>query len=185
MKTLVTLILSLLSAYLIQAQEVIELNEARVVSSPIFSELSGDQNSFSIQIEDAYAGDFEQAPLRFLEQHVPMKKFITFVKDRNYNGYVLTLRSKKGHLTADFNEDGRLLSTAYKFTNVTLPYDVIQQIYLDNKGWSLVGSSFHGKSRVGKSAESTYSLVLQKGKEKRKIRIPVTEAAHTGIAHLH
>lgn len=183
MKTLGTFIVLLFSATFIHAQEAIELKEARVESVPLF-ELSGDQNHFVIKIGDNHARDFERCPITFLEKHIPLQEIVDYAKNRENSFYVLTIRSKKGQLKANFDAKGNLLRTSYKFNNVTLPYKVIQQIYMDHPGWSLAGNSFFGKARPGKTNQSSYQFILKNGKETREITLPLTQSEFNGIANL-
>lgn len=170
MKTLIFLMVLVLTMTT-QAQNAIELNEARVKAYPLFEEMSRNGNNFSVNIRENYPGEFEKYPTGFLKNNFDINEFIALTRDLNYDSYQVTLKSRNGMLKANYDRDGKLGKTFYKFKNVDLPYALKQQIYLDNKGWSIVKNSWIAKGREGMTEKNIYRIKLKNGNKTRQIKI--------------
>lgn len=181
MKTLVSFIVLALSVAVTNAQGVVELDEARV-DYTLFEEMSRRGNNFTVNIRENYPGEFLKDPVAFLEKNFDINEFVAFTQDHNYDSYHITLKNRKGVLKADYDRHGKLGKTSYKFKNVYLPYALTQQIYLDNKGWSLVKTVHIGKGNNGKIEKSFYRLTMKNGKEKKRLKIDTNPGTRTGIA---
>lgn len=183
MKTIGIFIALAFSAAIVNAQGVIELKEAKVVAAPLY-EMSGNENTFTVNIKEKFAGEFELNPVAFLERNFNIKDFMAYTKEKDYNSYQVNFISRKGKMEAYYNKDGELVSSRFKFKDVLLPYHLIQQTYLDNQGWSLVKNSFEGKQKAGKLLSSHYLLTMENGKDKKRIKVDAVSGMRTGIAHL-
>lgn len=184
MNTLVTFIVLALTATVCNAQGIIELKEAKVEASPLPYEMSRDGNSFSVNIKEKYAGEFELNPMSFLERNFDIDHFIAYTKDFDYDAYEVSFVSSKGKLVVRYNDEGEVVKSRFKFKDVTIPYALIQQTYLDNKGWSLVKNKYVGREKAGKSKEAYYLLTMQLGKDKKQIKVDATAGFRTEIANL-
>lgn len=181
MKTLVVFIALAFSAAMVNAQKVIKLEEANIVAAPTY-EMAGNENRFTVNIKEKFTGEFELDPMAFLERNFDIRHFMAYSKGQDYDSYQVDFVSRKGKLEAQYNKDGELVRSYFKFKDVLLPYAIIQQTYLDNQGWSMVKNSFQGKEIAGKSKKSHYLLTMEKGKERKQIKIDAVSGSRTGIA---
>ena len=178
MKTLIISLILILFAGLSQAQ-VIELSEAKIGFEPVALEK---ENSFRLNVKENYVGEFEKNPLVFMENNFDIKTFINRVKNDKYNSYRVSFRSKKGFLNVEFDEEGNLLKTSQKFTNVRLPGKIYEQLYRDFKGWVLAKTVHVASGKPGKPDRDVYHITLKKGNKKESLKIKANPTAAYTVA---
>lgn len=180
MKTLIIVLLLSFTVAVGNAQEVIKLKEARVVSSPEFSKISG--NNFSINVVESYEGEFETDPLTFMDTHLDINMFIDAVKDQKYDSFNVTFKSTKGDLKARFDNKGKLTQTSFKLKNVLIPSNLRTQLYRDHKGWDMVENMHVSKGKNGVVTKDYYHIKMERGNETRKFRIDVANPQDIEVA---
>lgn len=184
MNTLATFIVLAFTATITNAQEIIALDEAKVESPAKYSEISRSGDQFSVNIEEDYLGEFEQDPMGFVEKNFDIHKFLAWAQNRKIDACKVSFKTRKGKLDAHYNREGELVRSKFKFKSIDLPYALKQKIYRDNKGWTLVKSTYSGKESAGRDRSSFYRITMQYGKEKRRYKINAASIDTTGIAHL-
>lgn len=183
MKTLVISLVLVLAAAITHAQGIIELNETRVDYNPLFSEISQQGDMYIMKVRENRSGEFETDPVAFLNRHFDARQFITLVGDRDYDSYQVSFRSNKGELRADFDKEGDIENVSHRFKNVTLPYPLIQKLFLDNQGWTIVKNIHVAYGKDGKIDKSFYKVTLQNGKQKKKLKIDATQDGRFAVVN--
>lgn len=153
------------------AQEIEELKEARVGFSPLTSDVVKDGNSYAFSVKEAYAGEFEEDPMAFMEAYFDIHNFISSVEDENYDAYQVNLKSKKGFLRADFDGNGNLGRTSERFVNTLVPPGIREQIYKKYQGWDMVKNVRIVKGRNGVVNKHLYKIVLRKDNDRKVLKI--------------
>lgn len=182
MKTLIISLVLILSAAITHSQEVIELKETRVDYNPLFAEMTNYGDTFIMHIKHNHNGEFEKDPISFLEKNFNVKQFIAHVQDRDYDSYRVSFRSNKGELKAEYDREGNMEWMSHRFKNIVLPYELTQQIFLDNQGWSVVKNLHVASGRDGKINKSFYKVTMKNGKQKKNIKIDALDKGRDAVA---
>lgn len=182
MKTLVIFLLLGFSAVMTNAQGVIELNEARVDYNPVFSQVSQSGNTFTAQIKESYLGQFEQDPMGFMKENFNVHQMIAQINNKKFDEYSVSFRSKKGELKVNYNKNGEIINAFQRFRNVPLPQAVAQQLFKENKGWSMVKNVHVAYGRNGNVDKDFYRITMENGKDRKKVKLDASEARELGVA---
>lgn len=177
MKTLIFSFVLVLCAGFSQAQ-IIELEEARLSFSPVSL---NDENSYSVEVLENYVGEFEKDPLAFMKNNFDIKEFIANVQSENYESYLVSFRSRKGELRAEFDKVGTLLNTNLKFKNILLPRDIRNQLYVEHKGWTMVKNVHIASSLKGVVNKDLYRITMVNGKQKKNLKIDSRKDIRTAM----
>lgn len=171
MKKLIFYFVLTLFAGMTYAQEITELGEARVGFAPLSSDVSVDGENFSYTVNESYAGEFEKDPLLFMTNNFDVRNFIAEVKGKNTEPFLVTFRSSRGSLMADFNSDGEVVKSYARFKNVLLPKNLRHQLYRDHQGWKMVKNLHLTLGRDGMVNQEIYKIKLAKinGKERKTV----------------
>lgn len=171
MKKLLILLAIAISSNFGSAQEVIKLPEANVnyPSEPFDFTVNG--NSFTVKLKEKSIGEFEKNPLAFMESYFDINSLLNKIENKKYDSYLVSFKTRKGQLNAEFNNRGELLSTSARFKNVLIPYDLQHQLYRDYKGWELVKTLHFAKGKKGKIDLDQYVLTMQKGNKKEILKV--------------
>ena len=180
MKTLIISTVLVLFAGFSQAQ-IIELEEARVSFSPVSLI---DENSFSVSVLENYAGEFEKDPLVFMKNNFDIEEFISQLQDEDYESYLVSFRSRKGELRAEFDKVGNLLATNLRFENILLPRDICHQLYRDHKGWTMVKNVHIASGKKDVVNKNFYRITMKNGKEKKNLKIEASKEIRTAMVGL-
>lgn len=182
MKTLVIFILLGFSAVMTNAQGVIELNEARVDYNPLFTQVKHNGNMFTAQIKESYLGQFEQDPMDFVKQNFDVNQLIAETDDKKYDSYFVSFKSRKGELKVNYDKKGNIVNAFQRFKNVPLPQAVAQQLFKENKGWSMTKNVHVASERNGKLNRDFYRITMENGKDRKKVKLDAGEAREIGVA---
>ncbi len=169
MKTLVLYLVLVAMATTAYAQEITELNEAKVGFAPLSSDVLRNGDSFSYKVNESYANEFERDPLAFMDSYFNIDNFISQVEEEEYDSYVVTFKSENGNLKADFNGEGDLVRSDSKFKNMLLPEDLREQIYKDHQGWVMVKNVRITSGNDGLISKDIYKVKLKNGKDTKRI----------------
>ena len=182
MKTLIIYLVLVIWAGVSQAQEITELKEAKVGFAPLSSEVIQDGNSYSFNVKENYTGEFEENPIAFMKAYFDIDNFIAEVKEEKYDGYQISFRSKKGHLRADFDKNGKLGATSERFKNILLPASLREQIYRDHKGWEMVKNIRVTRGENGLVNKEFYRIKLRNGDQRKTLKIDGMAAERNEVA---
>ncbi|HSI70028.1 MAG TPA: hypothetical protein VK941_07335 [Gillisia sp.] len=176
MKTLAISLVLVLAAAMSHAQGLIELNETRVDYSPLFSEITQQGNMYIMKVRENRSGEFEKDPLTFLNKNFNVQQFIALVNDQDYDSYQVSFKSNKGDLRADYDKEGNLEYVSHRFKNIAMPYPLMQKLYKENEGWSVVKNVHVAYGKDGKIDRSFYKVTLKNGKQERRLKIDAPQA---------
>lgn len=109
-------------------------------------------------------------------------KFIAYDLGIDYEGfenYLVILETKKGFLTATYNENGKLTSVVENYKNIKLPNSVIYSIYKAFPGWQIINDKYLYSQKEGDIIKKEYNIRIKKDKEVRKLVVtPQGEIVH-------
>lgn len=163
------------SAIMSNAQEVIKLKEAKVGFNASTTNIVNHGNSLTVNIKEAFNGEFEQDPITFMKTYFDIHEVIAELGVNAYNSYQVSFRSRKGELNADFDNKGNLLATALKFENIIVPSQLQHQLYRDYKGWAMIKNAHIASESNGSVKENYYKVTMKKGKKKVNLKINATD----------
>ncbi|MUP46963.1 hypothetical protein E0K83_14550 [Gramella sp. BOM4] len=182
MRTLIFSLLFVFAATIAQAQEITQLEEAKVGFAPLDADIFEDGDSFTYTVNEAYTGEFVDDPIAFMKANFDIQSFIEIYEDRGYDRYNITFQNGKGYLKAEFDNDGEIVKTFQKFKDIVLPLDVRRELYNSNKGWTMVSNKYIGSGRGDLLENEVYKIKLENGKSKRSVKIDPRTVAKTSVA---
>lgn len=184
MKTLFFSLLLVAVAFVGQAQEqeITQLEEAKVGFAPLDAKITQSGDSFSYKIEEGYEGEFSKDAIAFMKANFDINNFIAEFEGDKYTSYLVTFRSSKGHLSADFNHNGELVKTYQKFQDIALPLDVRREVYMANKGWTMTSNKYIASGRGDLIEKEVYKIKLENGSQKRNIKLDPRSVSGTSVA---
>lgn len=182
MKTLVTFLLLGFSAVLTNAQGIIELNEARVDYNPVFSQVSQNGNKFTAKIKESHRGQFEQDPLTFMMENFDVNQLIAQMEGKKFDSFLVSFKSRKGELKVNYDKEGNIVNAFQRFKNIALPQAVAQQLFRENKGWSMTENLHVASAKNGKVQKDYYRITMENGKERKKVKLDAKAARELGVA---
>jgi hypothetical protein len=176
MKTLMIYLVLTIWAGVSHAQEITELKEAKVGFAPLSSEITRSGDSYSFKVNESYHREFETDPLAFMEAYFDIDNFIASVENEDYDSYLVSLRSKKGVLNADFDKEGKLLRTSERFKDILLPEALREQLHKDHAGWTMTKNLHVSTASDGIVKRDFYRIKLENGKDRKVVKIDMTTA---------
>lgn len=96
---------------------------------------------------------------------ITQNEFLLYKVDdecKNFDEYLVTLKSRKGYLVATYNEKGELIGVSEKYVNVELPKEVINSVYVSYPEWIITKSKFEYSQEKGQVLKKAYHLKLKK-----------------------
>ncbi len=181
MRTLIFSLLLIAVTSFSQAQEITELEEAKVGFAPLDAKITRSGDSFTYTVNESYAGEFTKDAIGFMNANFDINAFIAEFNDGEYDNYLVTLQSSKGFLNADFDKDGNLVKTYQKFKDIVLPLDVRREVYMANKGWTMTQNKYIASGRGELIEKEVYKIKLEDGNKKKSIKID-PRASSTSVA---
>lgn len=180
MRTLIFSLLLIAVTTFSQAQEITQLEEAKVGFAPLDTEVTRSGDSFIYTVNESYAGEFSKDAIGFMQEHFDIDNFIAEFEG-DYDNYLVSLRSSKGFLNADFDKEGNLVKTYQKFKDIVLPLDVRREVYMANKGWTMTQNKYIASGRGELIEKEVYKVKLENGNSKKSIKID-PRASGTSVA---
>lgn len=175
MKTHVIFVALALSAVMSNAQEVIELKEAKVDFSPASQTITRLGNSFLVDIKEIYSGEFQKDPLAFMNNHFDIKDVIAELEPNTYHSYQVTFKSRKGELKVDFDGEGEKTGSSLRFKNKSVPPQLQHQLYRDHKGWETIKTIHIARESNGKLERDYYKITMKKDHKKKNLKIKASD----------
>lgn len=182
MRTLFIYLVLAVCASVMQAQEITELKEAKVGFAPLSSEVTRDGDSYSFKVNEAYTGEFENDAIGFMNAYFDIDNFIASVEDENYIAYQVNFVSRKGQLTADFDESGNLTKTSQRFKNILLPAEIREDLYRDHPGWTMVKNVRRSHGSNGLIEKEMYRIKLKNGSSTKIVKIDGLQTDRSEVA---
>ncbi|MFV8226562.1 hypothetical protein [Christiangramia aquimixticola] len=181
MKTLFFSLLLIAVTAIGHTQE-IELEEAKVGFTPMEAKITRDGDNFTFNIKESYTGEFEKDALGFMQANFDILGFIQETQNEDYDSYLVTFRSGKGYLTADFDKEGNLVKTSQKFENIILPLDVRREVYQANQGWTMTANKYAASGRANLLEKEVYKIKLVNNNQKRTVKLDPKNLGRTSVA---
>lgn len=170
MKPMMILLLILCWIGNVGAQVVTQLEEARITYSPEVSIVT-DLDNLAFRVKENYAGHFSKNPIRFMQENFDIDELLSALETEDFEEIQVSFISRKGFLKARFDKDGYLLSTVQQFKNIALPRNVREQLYNENKGWSMVKNKYIASGKGAEIDKQKYRIRLSNGDQNKNITI--------------
>ncbi|MFO7720609.1 MAG: hypothetical protein R6W85_09250 [Gillisia sp.] len=170
MKPMMILLLILCWIGNAEAQEVTQLEEARVTYSPEVRIVT-DLNNIEFKVKESYAGHFSENPIRFMQENFDIDELLATIDTKDFDEIQVIFNNSKGHLTATFDNDGYLLNTFQQFKDIALPRDLSLKLYNENKGWTMVKNKYVASGKGYKIEKEKYRIRLNNGNQNKNITI--------------
>lgn len=172
MKKLILFLFVLCGFAAMQAQEVIELDEARLSFDPDAISVDSDLGIIKCLVKESYTGEFSENPIRFMQENFDFNEFLSAIVNRNeFDKYLVTFNSTKGFLEATYTNNGELVETKQLFKNIALPPSVRNELFLQNPGWSLASNKYLATGKSDRIDREVYKIKIQNGNKKRMVKI--------------
>lgn len=163
------------------AQEVIQLDEARLTVPLEDITVDSELGTIRCVVSEAYTGEFSSNPIRFMKEKFDFREFLSAVDNKDeFDEYLVTFKSTKGFLEAVYTNEGELVQTLQIFKDIFLPPAVRNQVYLENKGWTLVGTKYVASGKSDRIDREIYRVKLENGNKKKTVKI-VPSAIQVGF----
>lgn len=160
-----------------QAQ-IIQLEEARVSAKNVPVKADGE---LKFSVVESYTNEFIKNPIAFMKKNFDIHLYIEEMNDKNFDSYVVEFRNTKGHLTANFDKEGTLLSTVQNFKNIPLPLPVARDLVRNHKGWIMTKNHYLASGKGDLLDKELYKVTLKNGKDTRRVKI-IPERSSRGLA---
>ncbi|HSM63554.1 MAG TPA: hypothetical protein VK833_06420 [Gillisia sp.] len=179
-----TLILLLLLVGLInnsQAQQITELEEAKVIA-PNAVEISSNLDNYTFVVKENYAGEFIKDPIGFMKENFDINSFIAAVNNDDYDEFLVTFKSAKGYLEASYDDRGNLLKTSQRFNDIVLPLNVRRDLYSNHKGWTMVQNKYIASGKGERINREVFKIKIKNGNQSQNIKIDPRTIGSSGVA---
>lgn len=153
-----------------QAQEITELKEAIIIAPNARQVINGESDLTFVVQESSYA-EFSKDPIAFMKANFDIHEFINFTADEKYDSYLVTFKSEKGKLEADFDEKGSITKNRQWFKDVKLPLIVQQELLQSYPGWTMEKNKVFSKGKGESTEKMVYRVKLNNGDKVRRIKL--------------
>ena len=165
------LIFSLLFlGFISTAQTQILLDVADLGDIPSSMKIDPATNALVIKMEKS-AGEFNKDPLTFVKSRFNSRQLVEDNKEGDFDSYVVKFKSSKGHLTANFDNKGDLVTSFQRFTNVAIPDEARLQILQKYRDCNFLKSTYAARSKGYEIKKEHYLVKIKDGDKMRKLRI--------------
>ncbi len=165
------IIVLLLFGFIGTGHSQILLKETKLEYRPESMKLDPASNSLVISIPEKSYGEFEKDPLAFMKDQFDIQKVVKDNETKDYDSYRVNFKSTKGHLLANFNGDGDLVSSYQKFKNVRLPEDARLQILQQYRDAVITGNKHVAISKGWDVQKEFYKVKLRDGNKTRTVKV--------------
>jgi hypothetical protein len=90
--------------------------------------------------------------------------------DDDFDEYYISFYLPSGYILATYDANGKILRTAERYTDVSLPATVIQAVEKSYPGWSFTNDLYLVTYQESKSARKVWKILLQKGDLRLRIK---------------
>jgi hypothetical protein len=89
--------------------------------------------------------------------------------DVAYDNYFVSFYLPQGYVLAEYDGNGKIIRTAEKFNNISLPQALKEAIATKYPDWVLTGDTYKVSYNDANGAKKAYNLVLEKGDKRMRI----------------
>lgn len=118
--------------------------------------------SSEVVIPENETKNFTDDPVAYITENFDLKKHPEFLKSKDDLVFYVTFKCSKGHLVARYNGKGELVSTRQKFRNISVPVEVMTEIYRDYKGWEVKDIDYRASGKGKSTKAARYKILLEK-----------------------
>ncbi|MFN4764020.1 hypothetical protein ACKGJN_12905 [Gillisia sp. Q332] len=181
MKPMMILLLILCWIGNVEAQVVTQLDEARVTFSPEVRIVT-DLDNVELSVKESYEGQFSENPIRFMQENFDIDELLSVIDTEDFDEIEVSFINRKGYLKATFDNDGDLVETYQNFKNILLPSNVREQLYNENKGWSMTKNKYVASGKGSIIDKQKYRIRLSNGDKNKNITIIPAVTAGGSVA---
>ncbi len=171
MKTLIVFLLIVCGVFTGQAQVVTQLKETKIEFAPYTIIATSDLDTYNVVLNEKYTGQFSNNALKFVKENFNAKKLIQSINEPGYDSYLVSFRSSKGFLNANYSKDGKLGASHQMFKDVLLPLEIRRELYTNHKGWTMVKNKYVASGNGDKLNKEIYRINLKKDNKRQNIKI--------------
>ena len=171
MKTLILFLLIVCGVFIGQAQVVTQLKETKVEFAPYTIIPTSDLDIYKVVIDENYIGQFSSDALKFVKENFDANKLIQAINNPDYDSYLISFRSNKGFLDANYSKDGKLGNSNQMFKDIVLPLEIRRELYANYKGWTMVKNKYVASGNGDKLNKEIYRIILKKDNKRQNIKI--------------
>ena len=158
------------------------LKETKVEYKAPSMQLDPVSNQLVLMIPETKFREFETNPLGFVKSQFEIQKTIRDNQHGGYDTYRVDFKSTHGHLVANFNEKGDLVSSFQKFKNLRLPDAVRLQILQEYRDANVIGSTYTASSKGWDLKKELYKIKIRDGDKTRRIKIHKNQNGSLSLA---
>ena len=85
--------------------------------------------------------------------------------------FTTIFKSNKGVAEVTYDNEGRVIAVEKRLKNVTLPTQIQKIVYKRYDDWTIVQNKYNVSYKQGSEVEKSYVITIQKGNEKKRIRV--------------
>ncbi len=182
MKKLILSLLCIAFVGMAYSQRVIKLDELKMEYTPKSLEIDESSNTLTFKVSEDYIGQFHANPMRYAKENFSIMDFIEANRDKEYDTYIVNFITNKGNLKVNYNNQGEIISSSQKFTDINLPYNSLISVLKANEGYSIFGTKHLAFSRSGGEINKEfYKVKLENGKKSKTVKLNIDRDAR-GVA---
>lgn len=175
------IIVLLLFGFIGTGHSQILLKETKLEYRPESMKLDPVSNTLTIKISEKSYGEFNRDPLAFVKNQFDIQRVLKDNEKEDYDSYQVSFKSTKGHLLANFDGDGDLISSFQKFKNVRLPEDARMQILQQYRDAVITGNKHVAISKGWDVQKEFYKVKLRDGDKTRTVKVNKDRGAITYV----
>ena len=171
MKTLIRFLLIVCGVFIGQAQVVTHLKETKVEFTPYTIIHTSELDTYKVVVNEDYTGEFSSNAFKFVNENFDVNKLIQAINNPDFDSYLISFRSSKGYLNANYSRDGKLGASHQMFKDVLLPLEIRRELYSNYKGWTMVKNKYVANGNGEKLNKEIYRINLKKDNKRQNIKI--------------
>ncbi|MDT0690098.1 hypothetical protein RM549_09905 [Salegentibacter sp. F188] len=175
MKNLMTFLI-LTCFFLSMDAQIIKLEETKVKAAnyvPVYFQ----QDSEGFIIPERFDSQFEIDALGFVFNNFNMKDYINGNLIEESDSYEVTFRNRKGFLRANYDDEGAMVRSSQRFTQMALPYEIRNEIFSQYQGWDITRSTYIARGTGDKIDKGFYKIRVENGSQKKNIKLYTTTSS--------
>ena len=95
----------------------------------------------------------------------------TDIYEEDYDTYFVSFYLPEGQILASYDKNGRLLTTAEKYKDITLPISVRTAIVNRFPNWALTKDIYQVDYYEGKRVSKVYKVILENGDKRMRVKV--------------
>lgn len=113
--------------------------------------------------------EFTEDPIAFVLKNFDLTKHPVFQNANDATSFEVTFKCSKGYLRGLYNSEGELVSSIQKFENISIPVEIMEEIYRDYKGWEVTNIKYNATGKGDSVDFARYTVKIQNGDKHKTI----------------